>query len=506
MQPYDPIDISHFNYETGSHVSTASVQRGDLNIVDLDEDEEPGIDFVFHCGVSKGAVLALPHGAHVEKLQNVENIRAYAMKYGASWYEYVNGPQLGRGIENGELFVVTGCEKVRSWGIASYYPSRQDFRLYYQRGTGAASNSFRWSGALGQKNPSQTKRYNPPPGDTQPLNHTTFVHGLSISIGKGIWNKLFGTVSVESSSFAHYLNHKGSFPSSSSASSSGASFFGNFFSGSGTSSRGRKHTSQQEDALLSDVPGGSRKVCNPSQLINEYILHKASQLPNATAVTSHDEDWSEILADTYQAEDPAGFLRKIDARFVIVEKDGESYDFIHRAFLSMITAIGFACLRAKAPRQLKRETLTRLLEKRKTEKLSSSIPAPQSADDYESDAVVENEPDSEPVPGPASFLLSSETPAERGRGRPKSTKNLSNAKSSAHASGSVTPRKRERPLKVLHHDHDSDPDEDGEDEPSPKRKRNSVPSSRVPADPIAPPRKRGRPPKKPVAPPASEDL
>ncbi|KAK6974352.1 hypothetical protein R3P38DRAFT_2584302 [Favolaschia claudopus] len=340
MQSYKPIDISHFSYETGSHVSTASVQRGDLNTIKLDE--EPGDDFVFHCGVSQGAVLALPHGAHLEKLRNVENIRLYAMKYGASWYEYVNGPQLGRGIENGELYVVTGCEKARSWGIASYHASREDFRLHFQRGTGAASNPFRWSGASGQKNPSQTKRYNPPPDDHQPLNHTTFVHGLSVSIGKGIWNRLFGTVSVECSSFAQYINSKGP-SSSSSPSSTGSSFFGNFFGGGATSSQGRKHATGQEEVLLRNVPDDSRKVYNPSQLINEYILHK---FPNATAVASHDEDWSDILAGTSQVEGPAVFLRLIGEQFVVVEKEGEGYNSVYRALL--IPAIGAAFLRSNS--------------------------------------------------------------------------------------------------------------------------------------------------------------
>ncbi|KAJ6548290.1 hypothetical protein B0H10DRAFT_2129407 [Mycena sp. CBHHK59/15] len=112
MPPYESVDISHLNYGPGNHVSSPAVRRVD---VDAPSDEFPGGDFVFNCDGPHGAVLALPYGAHVQKLRNVENMRTYATKHAVSWYKYVNGPR-GRGLANGELYLITGYEKAWSWG------------------------------------------------------------------------------------------------------------------------------------------------------------------------------------------------------------------------------------------------------------------------------------------------------------------------------------------------------------------------------------------------------
>ncbi|KAJ7922296.1 hypothetical protein B0H13DRAFT_2411034, partial [Mycena leptocephala] len=79
----------------------------------------PGGEFVFNCEGPKGAVLALPHGAHLEKLGNLASMRQYAAKHAESWYKYVNETR-GRGLVNGSLYLITGCEKAKSWGMASF--------------------------------------------------------------------------------------------------------------------------------------------------------------------------------------------------------------------------------------------------------------------------------------------------------------------------------------------------------------------------------------------------
>ncbi|KAJ7227488.1 hypothetical protein GGX14DRAFT_315144, partial [Mycena pura] len=115
LQCYEAKDLLRLDYAPGDHVSTPSVREHESATGYF-----PGGDFLFNCSGSMGAVLALPHGAHVEKLANLENLRRYAAKNAYSWYEYVNGPDRGRGLENGTLCVVTGWEKSRSWGIASF--------------------------------------------------------------------------------------------------------------------------------------------------------------------------------------------------------------------------------------------------------------------------------------------------------------------------------------------------------------------------------------------------
>ncbi|KAJ7708866.1 hypothetical protein B0H17DRAFT_971465, partial [Mycena rosella] len=74
---------------------------------------------MFNCEAPHGAVLVLPHGAQLEKLENLDNVRQYAAQNAESWYRYINGAR-GRGLGNGSLYLVTGCEKTQSWGMASF--------------------------------------------------------------------------------------------------------------------------------------------------------------------------------------------------------------------------------------------------------------------------------------------------------------------------------------------------------------------------------------------------
>ncbi|KAJ6514557.1 hypothetical protein DFH09DRAFT_258354 [Mycena vulgaris] len=121
LPAYGSRDIVHLHYEPGNYVSTTSVY--DL-IHEPVVKQFPGSEFCFECVCPRGAVLALPHGGHLEKLQNVAMMRQYAAKNAESWYRYVNGPARGRELVNGSLYLVTGCEKSLSWGMASF----QDIR------------------------------------------------------------------------------------------------------------------------------------------------------------------------------------------------------------------------------------------------------------------------------------------------------------------------------------------------------------------------------------------
>ncbi|KAF8189171.1 hypothetical protein K438DRAFT_1676891 [Mycena galopus ATCC 62051] len=313
MQPYESVDVFDLHFHPGNHVSSSTVRRLDLDIA---SEKFPGGDFVFNCDGIQGAVLALPYGAHLKKLRNVENIRAYATEHAASWYRYINGPR-GRGLANGELYLVTGCEKARSWGMASYYPNNQQFDLVFR----PIDGGYRWSGTPGMKNPSQKKSHDHPQVDDQPLNHTTFIHGLSISIGTGLWSRLFGTVTVETSSIAEFYSRLNATGGSYAAGSSPPFWSWNFF-GAGGGAGGKHHTARHEEVILSEVPSNSGRVWNPGKLINEYILYK---VPSATVVMSHNDDWSSILGDYPEVTSPAVFLQWIEDRYVIKEEYGATF-------------------------------------------------------------------------------------------------------------------------------------------------------------------------------------
>ncbi|KAJ7654126.1 hypothetical protein DFH06DRAFT_1093134 [Mycena polygramma] len=242
---YDPIDLLHESYDPGNSVFSSTADLSTCSVF-------PGGQFVFRCDGQQGAVLALPDGADLQKLENLENIRAYAAEQADSWYKYINGAR-GRGLSNGDLYLVTGCEKARSWGMASFRAAREEFRLFFKP-TPAAETTYtpyRWSGAQGQENPSRIKSHDPR-STNDPVNQTTFIHGLSISLPTGLWGKLFGT--VQTASIVNFQSLLSS-PGGSSAAGSQGSLFSwsfNLLSGRGAPG-GKQHAGEHREAVLSDL-------------------------------------------------------------------------------------------------------------------------------------------------------------------------------------------------------------------------------------------------------------
>ncbi|KAJ7672364.1 hypothetical protein DFH06DRAFT_1363139 [Mycena polygramma] len=311
---YDPVDLLHENHAPGDFVSSSNAQKLDLDTL---SDVFLGGDFGFGCDALQGAVLALPDGALLQKLTNVENMRTYAAEHADSWYKYINGAR-GRGISNGDLYLVTGCEKAQSWGMASFRAARHEFRIFFKPTIipGSAYNPYSWSGLHGQRNPSRRKCHNPH-STNDPANQTTFVHGFSIFLPTGVWGKLFGTVQTSSIvDFQSLLNA----PSSSSGSGPHGSLFSwafDLLSGRGAKG-GKQRAGERRGAVLSDL-SPTAMVLNPARLINEYILYKA---PQATGVVlSHDDDWCSILGDDHDLR-PLDFFHRIDDRFTITEQTG----------------------------------------------------------------------------------------------------------------------------------------------------------------------------------------
>ncbi|KAJ6454509.1 hypothetical protein C8R47DRAFT_997204, partial [Mycena vitilis] len=255
---YDPIDLLHESYDPGDSVSSSTVQILDIEAPYKADPSTctfsvfPGGQFVFRCDGPQGAVLALPDGADLQKLESLESMRAYAAEHADSWYKYINGAR-GRGISNGDLYLVTGCEKARSWGIASFRAAREEFRLSFKPTAiaAAAHTPYRWSGAHGQTNPSRRK-FHDPPSTNDPVNQTTFIHGFSISLPTGLWGRLFGTVQTSSLvDFQTLLNA----PGGSSASGRQDSLFSwsfNLLSGRGATG-GKQHVGEHREAKLSDL-------------------------------------------------------------------------------------------------------------------------------------------------------------------------------------------------------------------------------------------------------------
>ena len=75
----------------------------------------------FECFGPDGAILTMPEGAYHEELKwkKMKKFKEYALSHAESWYQYANRPGRKK-IGNGELHLVTSCDKTTAWGIAAY--------------------------------------------------------------------------------------------------------------------------------------------------------------------------------------------------------------------------------------------------------------------------------------------------------------------------------------------------------------------------------------------------
>jgi hypothetical protein len=192
-----------------------------------------------------GAVLALPHGAHLEKLEDVEHARRYAVRNAESWYKYINETR-GRGIANGALYLITGCEKSRSGGMASFQnvAPGAEFQLSF-RPTTTADAGFKYR--FNRGTPTRTKQFDDSVQGGHTLNQTTFLHGFSISLGEGIWGKLFGVTISEITDSQMQSSRSDFVPFGLQGSLFSWSL--SIFNGGGGATGGRKHTDRNGEEV-----------------------------------------------------------------------------------------------------------------------------------------------------------------------------------------------------------------------------------------------------------------
>ncbi|KAJ7193973.1 hypothetical protein GGX14DRAFT_527663 [Mycena pura] len=100
---------------TSAKISEMSLSVGGSSAVTPFSPVTVGSSVTFRLQSKAAAILVLPDGASREKLLPVETFRAYVRKYSRQWYTYARDYL----PPTGSLFVVTGCDKTTSWGIAT---------------------------------------------------------------------------------------------------------------------------------------------------------------------------------------------------------------------------------------------------------------------------------------------------------------------------------------------------------------------------------------------------
>ncbi|KAJ7347345.1 hypothetical protein DFH08DRAFT_1002107 [Mycena albidolilacea] len=107
---------------TWSVIASAKVSQLDLNM-QASSLAIPTITFRFLS--NEGAVLVLPEGATCQNLLPIETFRAHVRKCAPQWYTFARDYL----PSTESLFVVTGCDKATSWGIATASTTSGDIRI-----------------------------------------------------------------------------------------------------------------------------------------------------------------------------------------------------------------------------------------------------------------------------------------------------------------------------------------------------------------------------------------
>jgi hypothetical protein len=201
-------------------------------------------------------------------------MRRYAAENAESWYKYINAPEgHGRRLVNGFLYLITGCEKAQSWGIATFQnvATDKEFRLRFKPRSNSADVGYEYRWRKGS--PAHKKHFRST-GENL-TNQTLFIHGFSISLGEGIWGRLFPNVGIGqiTGHQAWKSSQSGFVPFGSQTSWLSGSFS---FMGGSKKSDGDRKDAEGMDADGVGISGISTtpQVFHPSHVINQYLVKK----------------------------------------------------------------------------------------------------------------------------------------------------------------------------------------------------------------------------------------
>ncbi|KAK7040779.1 hypothetical protein VNI00_009685 [Paramarasmius palmivorus] len=139
--------------------------------------------FRFSCGygITDGAILVLPDGCSRIDLANKNPFINQAIKHGASWFDYAES----RGRPTASLYLITGCDRASSWGIASFAKDpNAALQLTLNENINASGRTtYKWSNnPWGSTRCSpETRRHSEIPASHNHDNQCIFLRGFTIS-------------------------------------------------------------------------------------------------------------------------------------------------------------------------------------------------------------------------------------------------------------------------------------------------------------------------------------
>jgi hypothetical protein len=163
----------------------------------------------FKCNGPEGSILVMPNGAYHEDLLNLHKFQWIASQNAENWYRFAIGT-CGRAIGNGELRLVTGCDKTNIWGIATY----ADFlprSITLAANTGQSPVEYTWDyeGRVEAKAGPRLDEFLDDAGNQEYSRYTrnqcTFLRSFTVSLADDVWKSMVSTL-IPDSSDNHTLN------------------------------------------------------------------------------------------------------------------------------------------------------------------------------------------------------------------------------------------------------------------------------------------------------------
>ena len=157
----------------------------------------------FRCNGPEGSILVMPNGAYRENLLNREKFDKIAKQNAENWYKFAIG-SCGRKIGNGELRLVTGCDKTNLWGIATYAGGLpKSITLAANKAQSPVEYTWDYEGRVEAKAGPKRDEFLNNAGKQEysrkTRNQCTFLRCLTVSLADDVWKSMVSTLIPDSS-------------------------------------------------------------------------------------------------------------------------------------------------------------------------------------------------------------------------------------------------------------------------------------------------------------------
>jgi len=136
----------------------------------------------------------MPVGSNSEDLGNVRIFRQYAARHAENWYRFALGVR-GRAAKNGDIRLVTGYDKTKAWGMATFSNSTTQTNLAFRSKEGQTyvwdySGMAEVRAGPDEKETERLQNGDPLQAGELYENQCLFVRSLNVTLQASVWEKL----------------------------------------------------------------------------------------------------------------------------------------------------------------------------------------------------------------------------------------------------------------------------------------------------------------------------